>query len=54
VFGDILRGNFLTVIKGKDILTAHKWGGFIRWVGGIRPPEVRNITRKKNGKKLNY
>jgi hypothetical protein len=37
-------GTFLHVVYGEDINRAEKWGDLVKWVGGIRPAEVR---RKK-------
>lgn len=36
IFNDVIRGNYMIVVKGDDINTAEKWGGFISWVGGVR------------------
>jgi hypothetical protein len=45
MFTDIIGGDYLMVLKGRDILTAPKWGGFVRWVGGIRKAETRKIDK---------
>lgn len=45
IFSDILAGEYMIVIKDDDINRAEKWGGFIRWVGGVRPADTRR-TRK--------
>lgn len=37
------RGDYLQVISGNDLKYAHKWGNFIRWVGGIKKAETRTI-----------
>jgi hypothetical protein len=33
MFTNILRGEYVIVVKGNDIKTAPKWGGFVKWVG---------------------
>lgn len=43
MFTDIIGGDYLMVMKGRDILTAPKWGGFVRWVGGIKKEEKRSM-----------
>lgn len=35
LFAD-LGHNYLLLVRGNDILTAHRWGGFVRWIGGNR------------------
>ena len=42
IFNDIITGDYMIVVKGNDILTASKWGGFIKWVGSVRPSETRS------------
>ena len=44
IFTDILRGEYMIVIKGLDLDYAEKWGGFVSWVGGIRPAETRVVN----------
>ena len=52
IFGDLIHGNYMIVVKGNDILTAPKWGGFVKWVGGIRTAEIRTVKEKiKRGAK---
>ena len=46
IFTDILRGEYAIVLTGRDIETAEKWGGFVRWLGGVRPAETRNKWKK--------
>ena len=36
-------GDYMTVVTGKDMETAPKWGGFVQWIGGVRPREYRKI-----------
>ena len=45
IFSDLLRGDYMIVVKGNDLITAPKWGGFIKWVGGIRPSETRKLSK---------
>jgi hypothetical protein len=44
IFTDILRGEYMIVITGRDLDYAEKWGGFVRWVGGIKPAETRAVN----------
>jgi hypothetical protein len=32
----------MIIVKGNDIQTANKWGGFVKWVSDVRPSETRN------------
>jgi len=41
IFTDIIRGPYMVVIKGDDLLRAEKWGGFVKWVGGEKPETTR-------------
>jgi len=43
IFSDILRGDYAIVVKGDDISRAEKWGGFVSWLGGVRPPTTRAV-----------
>jgi len=36
---------YTVVVTGKDIETAPKWGGFLRWWGEVRPTEYRDVKR---------
>ena len=47
IFNDILRGDYAIVVKGSDIERAEKWGGFVSWIGGVKPAEIRDL-RKPN------
>ena len=47
IFSDILRGDYAIVVQGDDIDRAEKWGGFVSWLGGVRPAETR-LVRKPN------
>ena len=44
IFTDTLRGEYMVVITEKDFDYAEKWGGFVQWVGGIRPAETRDVN----------
>jgi len=33
MFTDLLRGDYMVVVRGDDIERAPVWGGFIDWVG---------------------
>jgi len=44
LFSDVLYGPKLVIIRGDDIGRAEKWGGFITWLGGVNPPEIRTVT----------
>ena len=35
IFQD-LGHQYMLLVKGRDIETAPKWGGFVRWIGGDR------------------
>ena len=43
MFTDIIRGNYIIVVRGDDIARAEKWGCFVRWIGGVRPAETRRV-----------
>lgn len=43
IFNDILRGDYVTVVKDGDIERAEKWGGFVSWLGGVKPAETRDL-----------
>ncbi len=45
IFTDVIRGNYAIVIKGDDINTADKWGGFVSWLGGVRQEELRAVCK---------
>ena len=45
IFNDVLRGDYAIVIRGNDIKTAEKWGGFVRWLGPVRPSEQNAIIK---------
>lgn len=35
----------MIVVKGDDIDRAEKWGGFVSWLGGVKPAEKRNLCK---------
>ncbi len=41
MFTTILHGDYMVLVTGDDINTAENWGGFVHWVGGLRPAETR-------------
>jgi len=43
IFCNIFCEHYAVVIKGADINTAHKWGGFVSWLGGVKPAESREV-----------
>lgn len=45
LFNNTLRGDYMVVIKGKDIKTASKWTGFKKWIGKTRQADTRNIAK---------
>lgn len=48
MFTDVLRGNYMVVVRGEfDIEHAPKWGNFVRWIGGVKPAETRSLKGKK-------
>jgi hypothetical protein len=36
IFNSLLYGDYMIIVRGNDIHTAEKWGGFVSWVGGIK------------------
>ena len=43
LFGGIF-GAYMVVVRGDfDLEHAPNWGGFITWVGNVRPAETRSI-----------
>ena len=49
IFTDLIRGNYAIVVKGDDSARADKWGGFVSWLGGLKPAETR-VTHKQEAK----
>ena len=45
IFHDILRGDYAIVVRGDDISRAEKWGGFVSWLGPVRPEETRAVRK---------
>jgi len=43
IFVDIFGREYGIVVTGNDMKTAEKWGGFVRWLGGVRKAETRDI-----------
>lgn len=46
IFRNCFCQDYMIVVTGNDIKTAEKWGGFVCWVGGVRPAEFRNVNKK--------
>lgn len=44
MFTDVLRGDYVIVVREDDIERAPKWGGFVAWMGGVRPAETRAVA----------
>lgn len=44
IFNDPLRGDYAIVVRGDDMRTAQLWGGFVGWLGGVRPATTRVVT----------
>ena len=43
MFTDIIRGNYIILVRGDDIDRAEKWGSFVRWIGEVHPAEMRRV-----------
>jgi len=43
IFKGLFCGDYAIVVRGKDLETAPRWGGFVCWLGGIHPAEKRDI-----------
>lgn len=41
LFENIFGQQYMVVLKGQDMETAPRWGGFVKWVGAVRPAETR-------------
>ena len=41
IFSSLLHGNYTIVVRGADIATAERWGGFVAWLGSVKPAETR-------------
>lgn len=46
LFTDIIYGDYMILVKGGDIKTAPKWGGFISWVGGVKCQPCTILEKK--------
>ena len=44
LFTGTLSGDYMVLVKGDDLNTAPRWGGFVQWVGGMRPAEKRRVS----------
>ena len=36
ILSSILHGDYVIVVRGDDVKTADKWGGFVSWLGGVK------------------
>lgn len=43
IFNDILRGDYTVVVRGADIAKAPAWGGFVAWLGDVKPAKKLTI-----------
>lgn len=43
IFSDLIQGEYAIVVRGDDIARAEKWGGFVAWLGEVRPAETRTV-----------
>lgn len=43
LFEDLIYGRYALVLTGNDMVTAPKWGNFIKWIGPVKPEEIRKI-----------
>jgi len=39
IFTNLFCQDYMIVVRGDDMKTAEKWGGFVCWVGGVRPAD---------------
>ncbi len=46
MFGDVVYGDHIIMVTGNDMITAPKWGNFIKWIGKVRPAETRNVKNR--------
>lgn len=49
IYRDVMRGDYAIVVSGPDMLTAPSWGGFVGWLGGVKPSEIRFVKEATNG-----
>jgi len=45
IFRNIFGQDYSIAIKGKDLATAEKWGGFVGWLGAVKPAGTRSVCR---------
>lgn len=36
IFTDVIRGDYMIIVRDADINYAEKWAGFVSWFGGVR------------------
>ena len=48
IFSDLISGDQMIVVRGSDMETAHLQTGFVRYVGGVRPPVLMHAKRARS------
>jgi hypothetical protein len=46
IFRSALGADYAVVLTGRDMDTAPKWGGFVSWMGGVKPAASRVNKRR--------
>lgn len=47
IFVNHLYQQYMIVVRGDDVHTAERWGGFVRWVGGVKEVVKRKLDRRR-------
>jgi hypothetical protein len=47
IFTDTIRGDYTIVVRDGDIARAEKWGGFVSWLGDVKPAETRTTCKQE-------
>ena len=50
LFTSIIYGDYMILVKGADIETAPKWGGFVSWVGRVKCQPYTVLEKSRKGK----
>ena len=45
IFNNIIRDNYVVVVRGDDIARTERLGGFVSWLGAIKPEETRAVIK---------
>ena len=45
IFRNIFQSDYTIVIKGKDLESAEKWGGFVSWLGAVKPAVTMELDK---------